>query len=395
MVSRIGAAWLAQPALQTMFGVLDGAKRRTRAVGGVVRDSLMAQARPASDIDLATELLPQDVMARAEAAGIACHPTGLAHGTVTLVLDGLVAEVTTLRQDMETDGRHAVVRFGTDWHQDAARRDFTINALYCDQDGTIFDPLGGLADIAARRVRFIGDPDQRIAEDRLRVFRFFRFTASHGGERFDAAGLEACYRASGRLGNLSAERVGTEMTRLLALPACAATLAAMANCEVLALSPQSLATLHRYEASTPHPALAGRLALVMLDGLEAKALQERWRLSNALIEAAENLLRAVLLLEAGKLAEARYRLPDTVSEALVLVAARGMADVDALRTGLQEIGFGPLPIAGRDLLEMGYPPGRALGQELARLEALFIESNLTLSRAQLLGRARRPPQGSV
>ena len=193
------AGWLQNPALQRIFKALDGGAGRTRAVGGVVRDTLMAHDRTSTDFDLATELSPDQVVKRAHAAGIASYPTGIEHGTVTLKANDLVAEVTTLREDVETYGRHAKVEFGTDWRRDAERRDFTLNALYAGPDGQLFDPLGGAADCLAGIVRFIGDADQRIAEDRLRVYRFFRFTASHGHEQFDATGLVAVKRAAGTL----------------------------------------------------------------------------------------------------------------------------------------------------------------------------------------------------
>ena len=198
------ASWLSRAETQQLLALLDGAQRRTRVVGGAVRDTLLGLDQEMADLDLATELMPGDVAARAERAGVAVYPTGLAHGTVTLKTGTLVAEVTTLREDVETDGRHAVVRFGQDWREDAARRDFTMNALYAEIDGTLFDPLGGLGDCLERRVRFIGEAARRIAEDRLRVYRFFRFSASHAGEQFDQDGLAACTAAAGTLGRLAA-----------------------------------------------------------------------------------------------------------------------------------------------------------------------------------------------
>ncbi len=212
------ASWLKRPETQRIFVLLDGPEDKTRAVGGVVRDSLLERNRDSAEIDFATQLLPDAVMRRAGEAGIGVYPTGIDHGTVTLKLGDVTAEVTTLRQDIETDGRHAKVKFGTDWRRDAERRDFTLNALYAGADGTLFDPLSGVEDCLAGLVRFIGDADQRIAEDRLRVYRFFRFSASHGHERFDGAGLDAVTRAAGTLGELSAERVGGEMRRMLDLP---------------------------------------------------------------------------------------------------------------------------------------------------------------------------------
>ncbi|HEX4016097.1 MAG TPA: hypothetical protein VHX15_05110, partial [Frankiaceae bacterium] len=212
------AEWRMRPETRRIFSLLDGAAGRTRAVGGIVRDTLLDRQRDDAEIDFATELLPDEVMQRAGEAGIGVYPTGIEHGTVTLRLGEFAAEVTTLRQDVATDGRHAKVRFGTDWVRDAERRDFTLNALYVGSDGALFDPLHGLDDCLAGRVRFIGDADRRIAEDRLRVYRFFRFSASLGGERFDDEGLTAVGRAANDLGDLSAERVGGEMRRMLELP---------------------------------------------------------------------------------------------------------------------------------------------------------------------------------
>ncbi|MEX0860899.1 MAG: CCA tRNA nucleotidyltransferase, partial [Cucumibacter sp.] len=208
-----GAAWLKAPATRAVFKALDGKAGRTRAVGGIVRDTLLGIGR--ADIDMATEFKPKEVMARAEAAGLTAHPTGIAHGTITLVHQGNPIEVTTLRRDIETDGRRAVVRFGTDWADDAARRDFTMNAVYAFANGKLFDPLGGVEDCLARRVRFIGHPDDRIKEDYLRILRFFRFFAVYGDGRPDAEGLKACARLKAGLAQLSAERVWGELKKLL------------------------------------------------------------------------------------------------------------------------------------------------------------------------------------
>jgi poly(A) polymerase len=212
---------------------------------------------------------------------------------VTLKAGDLVAEVTTLREDVETDGRHAVVRFGIDWSKDASRRDFTMNALYVGGDGALFDPLKGLGDCIAGRVRFIGDPDQRIAEDRLRVFRFFRFCASHGRQRFDEAGYLACARAAGDLGALSAERVGAEMIRILALPKVAVTLGKMVDAGVLAL-PCNIETQAHYEKLARVPTASGRLAL-MLHGGNGVRFSTAWRLANRTFADAEAVLSAARL----------------------------------------------------------------------------------------------------
>ena len=228
-----GADWLSAPAVRTVFGILDEGGERARIVGGAVRNALAGV--PVSDIDFATPLLPEEVARRAAAAGVKAVPTGIEHGTVTLVVHGVGFQVTTLREDVETDGRHAVVRFGRDWEADACRRDFTVNALSIDAAGTVHDPLGGYPDIVARRIRFIGDPGQRIAEDRLRILRFFRFNAEFGAGAFDPEGLSASIRARDGLRQLSAERVGQEMRRLVVAPRAAETVGAMQDCGILGI----------------------------------------------------------------------------------------------------------------------------------------------------------------
>ncbi|MFN7091106.1 MAG: CCA tRNA nucleotidyltransferase, partial [Allorhizobium sp.] len=205
--------WFQEPALQKLMTLLNSGGAETRVVGGAVRNSLMGL--PVGDIDLATTLMPEEVSGRASANGIKSVPTGIEHGTVTLVVDGKGYEVTTLRRDVETNGRHAQVAFGASWQEDADRRDLTINALYVGIDGEVIDLVGGLKDIETKTVRFIGDAEQRIAEDYLRVLRFFRFFAHYGSGRPDTDGLKACARARSQLKSLSAERVWSEIKKLL------------------------------------------------------------------------------------------------------------------------------------------------------------------------------------
>jgi poly(A) polymerase len=379
------APWLFHPDAQAIFGLLDGEMLRTRAVGGVVRDTLLGIERDGSEIDLATELLPEEVLARAERQRIAAYPTGIAHGTVTLRLNAVVAEVTTLREDIETDGRHAVVRFGTDWTRDAERRDFTINALYADMGGTLFDPLGGGADLTEPKIRFIGDADERIAEDRLRVFRFFRFSASHAGERLDPVGLAAVKRAAGTLGRLSAERVGGEMRRLLSLPRVAMTLRAMKESGVLALTDETLARLRSYGLAASKADFSPRLAIMLASGMHD--LQKRWRLSNEEIARAEAILAAARLLEELRVHEAAYRYPAALSDAVdvaAVLAGWTEAGKSAVLDQLQHVALKPFPLSGGDLLAHGYRAGPAVGKELARLEQLWIGSGFTLDRDALL-----------
>ncbi|CUH40718.1 CCA-adding enzyme [Jannaschia seosinensis] len=231
---QIGGDWLEAAATQAVFAALGDAGHRALAVGGCVRNA--ALGAPVSDIDIATDAHPERVMELARNAGLKAVPTGLDHGTVTLVSGGIPHEVTTFRRDEATDGRHAIVAFSDDVAEDAARRDFTMNALYAEADGTVIDPLGGLPDLRARHVRFIGDPAARIAEDYLRILRFFRFSAWYGdpAHGFDAEGLAACAELQNGLARISAERIGHEMRRLLAAPDPAPALAAMAQTGILA-----------------------------------------------------------------------------------------------------------------------------------------------------------------
>lgn len=366
------ADWLRRSETQRVFAILD--PMRARAVGGIVRDTILGRPHDAAEVDLATELLPEEVMLRAKEAGIGAHPTGIDHGTVTLSIGGLVVEVTTLREDVATDGRRASVRFGTDWVADAGRRDFTLNALYADADGTLFDPLGGLEDCLAGRVRFIGDADTRIAEDRLRVYRFFRFSASHGGQRLDADGLDACRRAAAHLGRLSAERIGAEMRKMLSLPNVALTLQAMVVAGILPLTAETQRLLTAYEQRADPPTFAGRLAVIMRD-IDARKL---WRLSNAEVSAAEAVSAAERLIVEGKINEAAYRHPKAIPAALALIRHHVEVPASVPR----------FPISGRDLARRGYVQGPALGRELARLEQAWIDSGFTIDRATLLAAVR-------
>src|SRR6266571_8853254 len=221
------APWLKSGAAARVLALLNGDGEEARVVGGAVRNALLKI--PTGDIDIATTALPAEVVRRARAAGIKSVPTGIEHGTVTLVVDAQPFEVTTLRQDTETFGRKAKVAFGRDWVRDAERRDFTINGLSVDADGVVHDHVGGLDDVLAKRVRFIGDPSQRIAEDYLRILRFFRIHAAYGAGEPDRAGYLACISGRAGLATLSAERLRMEMLKLLIAGGAAAAAIAMAE----------------------------------------------------------------------------------------------------------------------------------------------------------------------
>ena len=221
------APWLSSGPAARVLELLNGSGEEARVVGGAVRNALLKI--PVGDIDIATTALPAEVISRAKAAGIKSVPTGIEHGTVTLVVDAQPFEVTTLREDIETFGRKATVAFGRDWVHDAERRDFTINALSVDAGGVVHDYVGGLDDIAARRVRFIGDPNQRIAEDYLRILRFFRISAAYGTGDLDRPGYFACIRAREGLATLSAERLRMEMMKLMIAERAVGAIAAMVD----------------------------------------------------------------------------------------------------------------------------------------------------------------------
>ena len=225
------AVWLTQGPLARLLAVLDRDGEEARVVGGAVRNALIGE--PIAEIDVATTAVPDEVLRRVTAAGFKPVPTGIEHGTITVVIDRHPFEVTTLRQDVETYGRHAKVAFGRDWKTDAERRDFTINALSAARDGTVYDYVGGLADLEARRVRFIGDPAKRIAEDYLRILRFFRFHAAYGHGHPDPEGLAACIAGRDGLDQLSRERVRMELMKLLLAPHAAPTLTAMTDSGLL------------------------------------------------------------------------------------------------------------------------------------------------------------------
>lgn len=340
----------------------------TRVVGGAVRDTLLGLK--VADVDLATPLAPDEVVRRLEANGIRAVPTGIAHGTVTAVADGRPFEVTTLRRDVETDGRHALVAFTDDWREDAARRDFTINALYAEPgSGRVFDYFDGLADLAARRVRFIGDPLQRIAEDHLRILRFFRFHARFG-DAPDPDGLAACAARANDLMALSRERIAAELLKLLVAPGAVAAVGLMADHGIFApvLPEIDRAGVDRLAALAEREAAAGvtpdavrRLAaLVPADA--AEAIGSRLKLSNA------SRKRLVAATE-GPGTEGPHALAYRVGPELaldrLLLAGEDPAPVR---------GWTPprLPISGGALVARGLVQGPAVAAALKAVERQWI-----------------------
>lgn len=388
------AAFLADPRFRRLVAALDVEGDETRVVGGAVRNALLGLA--AADLDLATTAEPDVVIVRARAAGLKPVPTGYEHGTITVVVEGHPFEVTTLRQDVETNGRHAVVRFGRDWVADAHRRDFTMNALSVTAEGRVHDYVGGLADLAARRVRFIGDPGERIREDYLRILRFFRFHAFYGAGELDPDGLAASIRNRDGLDGISAERIGAELTKLLAAPRAEPTLVAMQDAGLLTrllagvARPARLARLVARAAEEqvdPGPAL--RLAaLAGFSAEDAARLAVRLRLSNA----GRDRMASVLALEpaltpdrfTGAPADRRtlrvllYRAGPEVYRAAVRLAwaDRGAGPDWPAALALPETDPVPaFPVTGKDLIRAGVTPGPELGRRLKEIEAAWIAAD--------------------
>jgi poly(A) polymerase/tRNA nucleotidyltransferase (CCA-adding enzyme) len=397
---------LAAPETKAVFEALATEGAPTRLVGGTVRNALLGE--PVRDIDMATALTPDVVTQKAEAAGLKVVPTGIEHGTVTIVAHGHPVEVTTLRSDVETDGRRATIRYTLDWEEDAGRRDFTMNAIYCDPDGTLFDPLGGRDDLEARQVRFIGDPEDRIREDYLRILRFFRFFAFYGHGRPDAAGLKACVRLKSGMQMLSAERIWSELKRMLEAPDPARAMLWMRTTEVLQMAlPESwgidaihpLIAAEQAEGWLPDPIL--RLEAILPPRRERiEELSERLKLAKA--ETARLMAWATVDQVAADISDADlakrlYRdgaQPLRDRFALALAKAAGEEEEASAETLRTRIAFvdnwkkPDFPLAGKDLLEMGFKPGPAMGDVLGALEEKWVESGFATSREALLDEAK-------
>ncbi len=395
------AEWLKRRETGRVFAALSGTGIETRAVGGAVRDALLGL--PVTDIDFATTAVPDKVMARARKAGLKAIPTGIAHGTVTVVAEGAPFEVTTLRRDVETYGRHAKVVFTEDWAEDARRRDFTLNALYAGQDGTLYDPLGGYADLVAGHVRFIGDAKARIAEDYLRILRFFRFNAYYGKGPLDAVGLSACVKQRDGLRLLSAERVCAELKRVLVAPQALAAIDALFDYGLLTDILGSAPRLRRFahliaietSCSCAPNAVLRLAALAVFVAEDASRLAARFKLSNAeqavLALGADEALDPALPEESAA-KRLLYRLgPDKFSlQVLLTWATRGAAadDTEWRRAfALPERWEAPsFPVRGPDLAPFKLE-GPALGEMLRVLEQHWIDSGFSADREQLAAHA--------
>lgn len=390
--------WLARPAVRAVYDAIGSG----RFVGGAVRDLLLD--RQIGDLDLATPLLPEAVMARLGRAGIRFIPTGLQHGTVTALAGEAPIEITTLRRDVETDGRHAVVAFSEDWAEDAARRDFTMNALYLDADGQLWDPVGGLEDCLAGRVRFVGDPARRIEEDVLRLLRFYRFLAHYGRGEADQAARAACRDNAAMLPRLAGERVRNELLKLLTAPDPAPIVALTIADGVLPqilpvqtgkteLDPGLLANLVKLETAL---ALDGREPLrrlaVLLPPGSVAVIAARLRLSSVererLIDLDGRLPPPPLDPDPSLQRRARYRLGPERWQDLVLLlgAANDGFDAAALVQQAASWPIPALPVGGADIRNLGIAEGRQIGALLQAVETWWIDGDFSADRAACLAK---------
>lgn len=384
-MSRLPADLLRDPALTAVLDAVESGGHRAYLVGGAVRNALLEQ--PVEDVDIATDARPEQVMRLAEGAGLRPVPTGIAHGTITVIADHRGFEVTTFRRDVETDGRRAVVAFSQDLAEDARRRDFTMNALYADRAGRVIDPVGGLDDLRARRLRFVGRPEERVREDYLRILRFFRFLAWYGRDADDEA-VSACAALKAGLGRIAHERIGAEMMRLLAAPDPAPALALMDSTGVLGqvlpgAKAGSMAELVRIERQQKVPPDSGRRLAALAGGTDpADAL----RLPRS--EARRQALLRAALAQGWSLDEAGYRLgAEQGGDLALLRAAGGQALPPDWRDRLAAAAAARLPIAAADL--PARLRGPALGRGLRAAENAWIGSGFTLPVPALITEALR------
>ena len=393
-------SWMRAKPTRAVMRALTAKGGAARFVGGAVRNAVIGQE--VSDVDIATPLVPEQVMARLRDAGVKIVPTGIDHGTVTAIAYGKPFEVTTLRRDVATDGRRATIAHTTDWAEDAARRDFTMNALYADEDGALFDPTGGLADLKAGRVRFVGDARRRIREDYLRILRLFRFHAWYGKGALDAGTLAAAAAEKAGLAMLSGERVRKEVLRLLEAKESVPALRAMNDAGILhAILPEAefLDRLERLVAIAQGEKLAIdpllHLAALLKNRDRAQKTAERLRLSNAarqrLVNACDEEARIEISLSGRAARRLIYRLGKTGFRDRLLLAWAAQKDGAGtnwrdLLALVQSWAKPEFPLDGRDALAAGVTQGPKVGRVLAELETWWVEEDFQPARTALLKR---------
>jgi len=372
--------WLEAPHLKKIIDALESVEPGSaRYVGGCVRDSLLGVSP--KDVDIATLLPPEKVVSALQTAGLGAVPTGIDHGTITAIVDHQGVEVTTLRADVSTDGRRATVAFTRDWVMDAQRRDFRLNAIYLTPDGRLFDPVGGMGDIAAKQVRFIGEAEQRIKEDYLRILRFFRFTARLS-EGFDATGLAACAKLKDGIHRLSAERIGAETMAILSLPRAMMALEVMEKtCVLMEIwsAPAAIENVKRLKDIAPEA--TAPVVLAVLFGVDGDGVGAKLRLSNAEKAIRTKALKGAEQISPG-LGEAEIRVliyklgKDVFHDAIVVACARGDLEATEYKRmlSLADAWTPPeFPISGRHLLAAGVSAGPEVATLLSEVERQWID----------------------
>ena len=385
--------WMEEASVRRLLAALAQGGIAARFVGGCVRDWVLGRSISDVDLDLAVDKPPETVMRTLEAAKIKVVPTGIKHGTVTAIVEGRPFELTTLRRDVETDGRRAVVAYTDDWLEDAGRRDFTFNALYADPGGAIWDPFDGRADLANGKVRFIGDPDQRIAEDRLRVLRFFRFHAWYGRLPFDGPSFDACRRNAAALSGLSGERVRKELLRTLEAPGAATADAVDAMAEAGALDhwlPEYCGStrLRSLVTREDRPDGLRRLAAILPSGANATAIGKRLKLST------QESLRLDVMLSTTPAIDvaggpkswraAIYRLGNGLFADRLLLAVEAPGDWPSALAMARRWTAPALPVSGADALALGLKPGPKVGALIEAVERWWIDGDFSADRAGCL-----------
>jgi poly(A) polymerase len=403
-------AWLNAPETRAVMDALTRDGGAARFVGGCVRNALLGV--PVEDIDIATPLPPDEVARRLVAAGMQAVPTGIEHGTITAVTNKTPFEITTLRRDVSTDGRRATVAFSTDWTEDAQRRDFTINALYADAKGQVFDLVGGIADLHARRVRFIGDPARRIAEDYLRILRLFRFHAWYGKGEIDADGLAACAAAGSQIKTLSGERVQKEMLKLMGAEHPIPVLRAMAASGVLGEVLRGELKFNRFQRlceidADSFFAADGllRLGALLGDQPQASEVADRWRLSNADRDRLSDMLgepaKIVSYLSVPEVQRALYRFGAPLFKDWVRLrwAEDGkLSNTHQWRAllALADSWVRPtFPLKGPDAMAAGVPQGPLVGKVLSEVEAWWVDNGFTDDKFSLAERLKAVVQATI
>lgn len=374
-------------------------------VGGCVRNALMN--RPVDDIDIATIWTPPEVIQKLTAAGIKAVPTGIEHGTITAVTDGKLFEITTLRRDVSTDGRRAVVAFTKNWGEDSRRRDFTFNTLLADGTGNVFDPTGrGLSDLRAGRVVFVGDPAQRIAEDYLRILRFFRFHATYGSGPPDPAGLAACKAAAEKINTLSRERITQEFFKILALDHATETLAIMFENNVLkdmagdSYDIRVLNLLCSLQKQYNEPSLMARLAVLCgIQSSHINVLDKYFVLSREQLKILKSLLTIIPNMKAVdeqsiKILIYRHRHDVSIQSVLLFYAQRN-ASPETFFTRVKDWNPPALSITGEDVMKSGVPSGPEVGNILSALEGWWIENNFTSDRDTCMQKMKQLIEGAT